>query len=67
MAKVDFKMPEEFLTQISRLGSRFDSVAESVLEAGGEVVLAKVKELLSTYDAILAPACSKLSFESYFS
>lgn len=48
MAKVDFKMPEEFLTQISRLGSRFDSVAESVLEAGGEVVLAKVKSNLAS-------------------
>lgn len=48
MAKVDFKMPEEFLTQISKLGSRFDSVAESVLEAGGEVVLQKVKSNLSS-------------------
>jgi len=48
LAKVDFKMPEEFLTQISRLGSRFDSVAESVLEAGGEVVLAKVKSNLAS-------------------
>ena len=41
-------MPEEFLTQISKLGSRFDSVAESVLEAGGEVVLQKVKSNLSS-------------------
>lgn len=48
MAKVDFKMPEEFLTQISKLGSRFDAVAESVLEAGGEVVLQKVKSNLSS-------------------
>jgi len=48
LAKVDFKMPEEFLTQISKLGSRFDSVAESVLEAGGEVVLQKVKSNLSS-------------------
>ena len=38
MAKVDIKMPEEFLQKISRLGSEFDAVAESVLEAGGEVV-----------------------------
>lgn len=29
------------------------------------VVLTKVKELLSSYDAILAPACSKLTFENY--
>lgn len=43
MAKVDIKMPEEFLQKLSRLGSEFDEVAESVLEAGGEVVLARVK------------------------
>jgi len=43
MAKVDIKMPEEFLQKLSRLGSDFDSVAESVLEAGGEVVLSRVK------------------------
>jgi len=48
LAKVDFKMPEEFLSQISKLGSRFDAVAESVLEAGGEVVLQKVKSNLSS-------------------
>ena len=47
MAKVDIKMPEEFLQKISRLGSEFDAVAESVLEAGGEVVLARVKDNLS--------------------
>ena len=43
MAKVDIKMPEEFLQRLSRLGSEFDEVAESVLEAGGEVVLTRVK------------------------
>lgn len=43
MAKVDIKMPEEFLQKLSRLGSEFDEVAESVLEAGGEVALARVK------------------------
>ena len=47
MAKVDIKMPEEFLERMSRLGSNFDTVAESVLEAGGEVVLAKVQSNLS--------------------
>ena len=47
MAKVDIKMPEDFLQKISRLGSEFDAVAESVLEAGGEVVLARVKDNLS--------------------
>ena len=47
MAKVDIKMPEDFLQKISRLGSEFDTIAESVLEAGGEVVLTKVKGNLS--------------------
>ena len=48
MAKADIKMPEEFLQRISRLGSDFDPVAEKVLEAGGEVVLAKVQSSLSS-------------------
>lgn len=43
MAKVDIKMPDDFLQKLSRLGSDFDEVAESVLEAGGEVVLSRVK------------------------
>ena len=47
MAKADFKLPEEFLLKISRLGSDFDRVAASVLQAGGEVVLAKVRSNLS--------------------
>ena len=47
MAKVDVKMPEDFLLKLSRLGSDFDSVAEQVLEAGGEVALAKVRSHLS--------------------
>ena len=47
MAKVDVKMPEDFLLKLSQLGSSFDSVAESVLEAGGEVALEKVRTRLS--------------------
>jgi len=47
LAKVDIKMPDEFLERISRLGKDFDAVAESVLEAGGEVVLAKAQGNLS--------------------
>ena len=43
MAKADIKMPEDFLLTISRLGSNMDSIAETVLEAGGEVVLGKVQ------------------------
>ena len=48
MAKVDIKMPEEFLEQMSKLGKDFDDVAEKVLEAGGEVVLKKIKSKLSS-------------------
>ncbi len=47
MAKVDIKMPDEFLEKISKVGSDFDAIAETVLEAGGEVVLAKTKSNLS--------------------
>ena len=48
MAKVDIKMPEDFLERISRLGSDFDPVAQKVLEAGGEIVLAKAQSNLSS-------------------
>ena len=47
MAKVNIKMPDEFLERMSRLGSNFDSVAECVLGAGGEVVLQKIQSNLS--------------------
>lgn len=47
MAKVDVKMPEDFLLKVSRLGNDFDAVAEQVLEAGGKVALAKVRSHLS--------------------
>lgn len=48
MARVDVKMPDEFLERMSRLGSSFDSIAETVLEAGGEVVLEKNKSNLAS-------------------
>ena len=47
MAKVDIKMPDEFLLKISKLGSAFDPVAEKVLKAGGEVVFKRTKSNLS--------------------
>lgn len=46
MAKVDVKMPEEFLLKISWLGEKTDEIIPRVLEAGGEVVLDKVKSNL---------------------
>ncbi len=47
MAKCDLKMPDDFLKRLSSLGDRTDEIAEKVLEAGGEVVLQKVKSNLS--------------------
>ena len=48
MAKVDVKMPEDFLLKLSRLGDKTDEICEKALNAGGEVVLAKVKSNLSS-------------------
>ena len=48
MAKVDLKMPDDFLEKISKLGKQSDEISERVLEAGGEVVLAKVRSTLSS-------------------
>lgn len=48
MAKVDVKMPEDFLLKLSRLGEKTDEICEKALNAGGEVVLAKVKSNLSS-------------------
>lgn len=48
MAKVDVKMPEDFLLKLSRLGSNMDSIAETVLEAGGKVALEKVRGNLAS-------------------
>ena len=48
MAKVEVKMPEEFLLKLSRLGERTDEIIPKVLEAGGEVVLSKVKSNLQS-------------------
>lgn len=46
MAKCTYKLPEELLRKLSKLGSMMDEVSETVLEAGGEVVLEKVKSNL---------------------
>ena len=47
MAKVEMKMPEDFLLRLSKLADKTDAIIPKVLEAGGEVVLAKVKGNLS--------------------
>ena len=46
MAKAIVKMPEEFLLKISRLEGSNDDIVPKVLEAGGNVVLQKVKSNL---------------------
>ena len=48
MAKVKIKMPEEFLLRLSKLGEKTDEIIPEVLEAGGEVVLSKVKSNLQS-------------------
>ena len=47
MAKMNIQMPEDLLLKMSKLGSEFDSTAEKVLQAGGEVMLTAVKNSLS--------------------
>ena len=48
MAKAAFKMPEDFLLKLSRLGEKTDEIIPKVLEAGGEVVEAKIKSNLQS-------------------
>lgn len=48
MAKCTVQMPDEFIDKMNRLGNRTDEIMEHVLEAGGEVVEAKVKSNLAS-------------------
>jgi len=48
VAKATMKMPEEFLMKISKLGDKTDGIVSKALEAGGEVVLDKVKTNLKS-------------------
>lgn len=48
MAKAEIKMPEEFLLKLSTLGEKTDEIIPRVLEAGGEVVVAKVRSNLQS-------------------
>ena len=47
MARVEMKMPEDFLLKVSRLNEKTDEILPRVLEAGGQVVLERVKSSLS--------------------
>ena len=46
MAKASYKLPEDFLLRLSRLGDKTDSIIEKVLDAGGAVVEGKVRSNL---------------------
>ncbi len=48
MAKCQFNMPDAFLSKVSRLAEKTDEIIPKVLEAGGEVVLIKVKSNLQS-------------------
>ena len=48
MAKAEVQLPEEMLTRLSQLGARSDEIAEKMLEAGGEVLLSRVKSNLAS-------------------
>ena len=47
MAKAEVQLPEELLTRLSQLGAKSDEIAEKMLEAGGEVLLSRVKSNLT--------------------
>ena len=47
MGKAEIKMPEDFLLKVSRLNEKTDEILPRVLEAGGQVVLERVKSNLS--------------------
>lgn len=46
IAKAEFRLPDDFLDKLSRLGERTDEIIPRVLEAGGEVVLEQVRSNL---------------------
>lgn len=48
MAKATWKMPEDFLMKVSRLVDKTDEILPKVLEAGAEVVEAKVRSNLAS-------------------
>lgn len=48
MARATFKMPEDFLIKLSRLGDKTDEIIPRVLESGGKVVEERVKSNLQS-------------------
>ena len=47
MARVDIKLPDDFLEKLQHLGSDEEGIAKRVLEAGAEVVEGKVRSNLA--------------------
>lgn len=48
MAKCTYSLPDDLLKRLSRVGNRMDEISQKALQAGGEVVLKKVKTNLSS-------------------
>lgn len=48
MAKLEVKLPDEFLLKLSKLGDKTDKIIPKVLETGAEVVASKVKSNLKS-------------------
>ena len=46
VAKCTYKLPDDLLKKMSRLGNKMDEIAKDVLEEGGKVVLTKTKSNL---------------------
>lgn len=46
MAEVTVKLPNEFLRKLTKLGKQTDAICEKMLEAGAEVVEAKIRDNL---------------------
>ncbi|MDD2497757.1 MAG: HK97 gp10 family phage protein [Desulfitobacteriaceae bacterium] len=47
MAKVQMRMPEDFLLKVSKLADKADEIIPRVLDAGGDIMLKKVKSNLA--------------------
>lgn len=48
VAKVDVKLPDEFLEKLSKLNERFDDIVPNVLEAGAEPLIQKARTNLES-------------------
>jgi HK97 gp10 family phage protein len=47
VAKVQMRMPEDFLLKVSKLADKADEIIPRVLDAGGDIMLKKVKSNLA--------------------